>query len=71
MKKMINATHIAGSLYQHDLTLKVTGENSKAPGTEFISGNIEIATDDAGVNIVPVHFTYVTATTAKGKANDT
>ena len=71
MKKMINATHIAGSLYQHDLTLKVTGENSKNPGTEFISGNIEIATDDAGINIVPVHFTYVTATTAKGKPNDT
>lgn len=71
MKKMINSTHIAGSLYQHDLTLKVTGENSKAPGTEFISGNIEIATDDAGINIVPVHFTYVTATTAKGKVNYT
>lgn len=71
MKKMINNTHIAGSLYQHDLTLKVTGENSKNPGTEFISGNIEIVTDDAGINIVPVHFTYVTATTAKGKTNDT
>lgn len=69
--KMINATHIEGTLYQHDLTLKVTGENSKAPGTEFISGNIEIATDDAGINIVPVHFTYVTATTAKGSANAT
>ena len=66
---MINRTHIEGLLYQHDLELKVTGDNSKNPGTEFISGNIEIATDDAGVNIVPVHFTYVTATTSKGKAN--
>jgi hypothetical protein len=66
---MINKSHIEGVLYQHDLELKVTGENSKNPGTEFISGNIEIATDDAGVNIVPVHFTYVTATTSKGKAN--
>ena len=71
MKKMVNNTHIEGALYQHDLTLKVTGENSKNPGTEFISGNIEIATDDAGINIVPVHFTYVTATTAKGSANAT
>ena len=68
---MINQTHIEGALYQHDLALKVTGENSKNPGTEFISGNIEIATDDAGINIVPVHFTYVTATTAKGSANAT
>ena len=71
MKKMFNATHIEGTLYQHDLELKVSGENSKNPGTEFIAGNIEIATDDAGVNIVPVHFTYVTAVTSKGKANDT
>ena len=71
MKKMVNTTHIEGALYQHDLTLKITGENSKNPGTEFISGNIEIATDDAGINIVPVHFTYVTATTAKGSANAT
>ena len=71
MKKMINATHIEGVLYQHDLELKTSGENSKNPGTEFIAGNIEIATDDAGINIVPVHFTYVTATTAKGKVNDT
>ena len=69
--KMFNQTHIEGALYQHDLTLKITGENSKNPGTEFISGNIEIATDDAGINIVPVHFTYVTATTAKGSANAT
>ena len=71
MKKMINATHIEGSLYQHDLELKKSGENSKNPGTEFISGNIEIVTDDAGINIVPVHFTYVTAVTGKGKVNDT
>ena len=71
MKRMVNNSHIEGALYQHDLTLKVTGENSKNPGTEFISGNIEIATDDAGINIVPVHFTYVTATTAKGSANAT
>lgn len=71
MRKMMNTTHIAGRLYQHDLTLKVSGENSKNPGTEFISGNIEIATDDAGINIVPVHFTYVTATNRNGKTNDT
>ena len=71
MKKMVNNTHIEGALYQHDLTIKKSGENSKNPGTEFISGIIEIATDDAGINIVPVHFTYVTATTAKGSANAT
>lgn len=71
MKAMINRTHIEGYLYQHSLTLKTTGENSKNPGTQFISGNVDIATDDALTNIVSVHFTYVTATTAKGSANAT
>lgn len=71
MKKMINTTHIEGLLYQHTLQLKVTGEKSKNPGTPFISGNIEIATDNDLTNIVSIHYTYVTALTAKGKTNDT
>lgn len=71
MKTMKNATHIEGYLYQHSLTLKTSGENSKNPGTQFINGTIDIATDDALTNIVSVHFTYVTATTAKGSANAT
>ena len=53
MKKMYNGTTIEGLVYQHDLELKVSGPNSANPGTEFISGNIEIATDNAMVNIVP------------------
>lgn len=68
---MINRTHIEGWLYDHDLVLKESGPNSKNPGTPFISGNLQIATDDAQTNIVPVHFTYVTATTSKGNANAT
>lgn len=71
MKKMINTTHIEGFIYEHKLEVKVTGEKSKKPGTEFISGELSIATDDACLNIVPVHFTYVTATTAQGKPNAT
>jgi hypothetical protein len=34
-------------------------------------GNLNIATDNNCTNIVPVHFTYVTATTGKGNANAT
>lgn len=71
MKAMINKSHIEGILYEHDLELKTSGPNSKNPGTQFISGTVSIATDDAGLNIVPVHFTYVTATTAKGGTNAT
>ena len=70
-KKMINSTHIEGVLYEHKLELKESGPNSKNPGTKFISGTIDIATDDAGINIVPVHFTYVTEKTAKGSTNAT
>ena len=71
MRKTVNKTFIEGLLYQHSLELKTSGPNSKNPGTQFISGNIEIATDDAGLNIVLVHFTYTTATTSTGKANAT
>ena len=70
-KVMYNSTHLEGYLYEHDLKMKTTGENSKNPGTDFISGTVSIATDDAMMNVVQVHFTYVTATTAKGKPNPT
>lgn len=68
-KSMLNKVHLEGKLYQHNLTLKVTGENSKAPGTEFISGTIDVATDDNITNIVTVHYTYVTAKFGSGKEN--
>ena len=71
MKKMINQTHISGYLYEHKLELRESGPNSKNPGTKFIMGTVDIATDEACTNIVPVHFTYVTATTAKGSTNAT
>jgi hypothetical protein len=66
-KRMINTTRIEGILYQHSLELKVSGPNSKKPGTEFITGTVEVATNDKMTNIVPVHYTYITATTSTGK----
>ena len=71
MMKTRNKTRIDGRLYQHTLELKESGPNSKNPGTKFITGNVEIATDDAITNIVTVHYTYVTATTSTGKSNAT
>ena len=70
-KTFINQSHIEGYVYDHKLEARVTGENSKSPGTAFIMGTIDIATDDALTNVIPVHYTYVTATTAKGSANNT
>ena len=70
--KIFNQTHIEGVLYQHSLSLKVTGEKSKNPGVQFINGTIDVATDDALTNIVTVHFSYVTPTYARsGSANAT
>jgi hypothetical protein len=71
MKNMINKTHIEGLLYEHALELRVSGPNSKNPGTEFIMGTVSVATDDKITNIVPVHYSYVTATTSKGNPNAT
>lgn len=78
MKKMVNTVHVEGYVYQlgeangrNMLEEKVTGPNSKAPGTNYIGGTIQIAVDEEGLNVIPVHFSYVTATTASGKANAT
>lgn len=71
MMKVKNECHIEGYLYEHNLEKKVSGEKSKNPGTEFISGTISIATDEDILNIIPIHFTYVTALTASGKPNAT
>lgn len=70
-KALINNTHIEGLLYEHKLEEKVTGPQSKNPGTKYIAGTVDIATDDTLTNIVSVHFSYVTPTTAKGTANAT
>lgn len=71
-KNFINEAHIEGLLYDtQKLEKKVSGPNSKNPGTEYISGTICIATDDKMENVVNIHYTYVTPTTGKGNANAT
>ena len=70
-KAFINEAHIEGLLYDHKLEKKVSGPNSKNPGTEFIAGTISVATDNKMENVVNLHYTYVTATTKNGSANAT
>lgn len=71
MKKTENTNHIEGYVYEHELNLKVSGPNSKNPGVSFINGELKVATDDELTNIVPIHFSYVTATTKNGNPNAT
>ena len=68
-KKLINSVSLEGLLYEHKLERKITGDNSKNPGTEYIAGTISVATDAVCLNIVPVHFSYVTEKTFSGKSN--
>lgn len=71
-KSMINQVHLEGKIFSHDLVIK-TVQNSESAnfGKEFISGNIEIAVDEEGLNVVPVHFTYVTEATKSGAKSPT
>lgn len=71
MKKMINKVHIEGWVYDHKLTSKVAGEKAKNPGVTFINGTIDVATDDDCLNIVTIHYSYVTPVTKQNKPNAT
>lgn len=71
LKKMINKTHVEGLLYEHKLEERESGPASKNPGTPYIRGSVDIATDDDCLNIVTVDFTYITEKTSKGNTNAT
>ena len=70
MRKTLNRERICGRVYDFsNLALKVTGPTSKNPGTEYIGGSIDIATDDDCLNIVTIYYTYITEKTSKGTAD--
>lgn len=72
MRKNLNNEHIEGRLYQHSLEVKtVKNQQSANFGKPFIGGKIEIATDEQGLNVVPVEFTYVAPQTKAGGTNKT
>lgn len=72
MRKNMNTENIKGRVYDHDLTLKtVQNQTSANYGKPFIQGSISVATDDAGLNVIPVHYTYVTEMTKNNKPNIT
>lgn len=75
--KFINTEKIEGYVYStgsnfNQLAERVTGETSKKPGTKYISGDLDIAVDEDGLNVVTVHYSYVTETFEKsGQVNNT
>ena len=71
--KTVNRTRIEGRVYDFsNLAIKtVQNTESKNYGKEFIGGSLDVVTDDAGLNVVTVYFTYVTPTFNSGKSNST
>lgn len=72
MKKNVNVENIEGRVYEHDLAVKtVQNQQSENYGKEFINGSLSVATDEAGLNVLTVHYTYVTEMTKNNKQNST
>ena len=74
--RFINTEKIEGYVYStgsnfNQLSEKVTGENSKNPGTKYISGDLDVAVDEAGLNVITIHYTYVTEKYKSGSVNNT
>ena len=74
--RFINTEKIEGYVYSigssfNELSERVSGENSKNPGTKYIAGDLDIAVDEEGLNVVTVHYRYVGETTSKGSPNNT
>lgn len=66
MKKMINKAHVEGRVSESTLEVKVSKK-----GITYIGGKLEVATDEAGLNIVTVDFPYVAERFNSGVENKT
>jgi hypothetical protein len=72
MRRNKNTEKIQGYVYQHSLEEKtVKNENSPNYGKPFINGNLDVAVDEEGLNVITVHFSFVTEITKSGKRNST
>ncbi len=71
MRNNKNIVYVEGYVYNFSLFANVAGPNSKSPGQEYINGTVNIATDEDGINIVSVRYTYVIPTWKSGKENET
>lgn len=70
MNKLNNNVTLIGPIYEAKIEKKVTGENSKKPGTTYLTGTLSVATNNECTNIVPIHYSYVAPIFPKsGKPN--
>lgn len=70
MRDNANSVKIIGYLYDiSKMSLRTSGPDSKHPGTEYIKGEMNIAVDEKGLNVIPVRFNYMTAFYSKKDKN--
>lgn len=73
MKQMINEINVQGYVFNiagNGLFKGTTGPESKVPNTDYMSGTVNVVTDEDGANVVPVRFNFVTEKYGKsGKEN--
>lgn len=70
-QNFLNQVSVEGYLYSYDIKKKVSGNNSKHPGTVFYNGYVNIATDEKCLNVIHVHFSYVVEKFKNGQTNST
>lgn len=70
MKKTENVVYLKGRVYQHNLEVReVKNTQSANFGKPYIGGTLDIATDEEGLNVVTINYSYVTEFTSKGTEN--
>lgn len=72
MRKPKNEEYIEGRVFQHNLSIKtVQNDKSENYGKSYISGDLDVAVDEEGLNVLKVHYSYVAESTKKGNTNST
>lgn len=70
MKKMLNSEDIIGKIYQHNLQIKIGQTAGKATyGKEYITGDLSIAVDKEGLNVITVRYPCVMEYFTSGSLN--
>ena len=78
-RNLFNEEKIEGYVYSinsnnewNSLSVREAGPNSKNPGEKYIAGELNVAVDEDGLNVVTIHYTYVTPVYKKsGRTNNT
>lgn len=71
-KSFVNKVLIEGLVYENKLKIKeVTNQQSENFGKPYITGELVIAIAGNELDVIPVHYTYVTEMTKNGTPNKT